>query len=437
MGSVRRLATPLRTRRPTLLTVDDNPAIHDVYALAFDREYELLRAHSGQEALKIVRAETIDVMLLDLIMPGLHGLEVLERALKLKRRLCVVISSVINSSQSALRALRWGAADYFVKPTDPEVMEMVVRQLLAARADPAIAIPQPTLVARRVLLVGLDPGFRAALTVALQPHCRVDSAPQISVAIQMLGSIMPDLAIVDLRSASIERALALQNLRANFPEGPMIVVGSADRISPLLQASAGHPEILVPEPVDFGFLFAEIANLLRPDPFGVPMKQLGPASSAAVGRVVTQYVDHALRVEHLSARTRFSAAHFAHIFSEEMGIPPMEYVQRVRIQAAIFVLRESHDKVSTIAQRFGFYDGPHLALGLRRLGARSGQRLSAGLTRPLSGWDAESSTHCTVLSTCFPLTPPLRGTTVWRRGTQIYSVCPDSNVVDTSPVPEW
>jgi AraC-like DNA-binding protein len=51
-----------------------------------------------------------------------------------------------------------------------------------------------------------------------------------------------------------------------------------------------------------------------------------------------------------------------------MGIPPMEYVQRVRTQAAIFMLRETRDKVSTIAQRLGFYDGPHLALTLRRLG---------------------------------------------------------------------
>jgi DNA-binding response OmpR family regulator len=368
VGSVHQLATRLRTRRPIVLTVDDNPIIHDVYGLAFERKYDHRRAYSGQEALGILRAETIDVMVLDLIMPGLHGLEVLERARRLKPGLIVIISSVINTSQSALRGLRWGASDYFVKPTDPDVMEMVVRQLLSARADPAISIPQPALIARRILLVGLDPSFRAALTVALQPYCRVDSAAQMSTAIQILGMTLPDLVIVDLRFASVERALSLQSLRANFPEGPMIVVGSADRLSPLLQPSTSHPEILVSEPVNFALLFAEIANLLRPDPDGFQIKRLSLASSAAIGSVVAQYADHTLRVEHLSARTGLTAAHFAHVFSEEMGIPPMEYVQRVRIQAAIFVLRESRDKVSTIAQRFGFYDGPHLALALRRQG---------------------------------------------------------------------
>ena len=355
-------------RPPVLLTVDDNRSIHEVYALAFERDYDHLRAHSGEEALEIVRSKTIDVMVLDLMMPGLHGLEVLERALKLKPRLIIVISSVINTSQSALRAIRRGAADYFVKPTEPEVMEMVVRQHLAARGNPAVAVPQPALVARRVLVVGLDSGFRAALTVALQPRCRVDVAARISEAIEMLGTMMPDLAILDLRSASMDRMLGLESLRAKFPEGPMIVVGPAERIGPLLHSSAGHPEIFVQEPVDFGLLFGEIATLLLPDPDGVPVKPLSTASSAAVGRVVARYADHTLRVSDLSARTGLSTGHFAHIFSAEMGIPPMEYVVRVRIQAAIFALRETHDKVSTIAWRFGFYDGPHFALTLRRRG---------------------------------------------------------------------
>jgi len=355
-------------RRPVLLTVDDHRALHDVYALAFERDYDHRSAYGGHQALEIVQSETIDVMVLDLMMPDLHGMEVLDRALKLKPKLIVVISSVINASQSALRAIRRGAYDYFVKPTDPEVMEMVVRQLLATRADPAVAIPQPALVARRVLIVGIDPGLRAALTVALQPRCRVDVAARISVAIEMLGTMMPDLAIFDLRSASLSRVLGLSSVRAKFPEGPMIIVGALDRISPLLHSSAGHPEILVPEPVDFALLFDEIATLLPSNPDGAEMKTLSRASSVAVGRVVAQYADHALRVGHLSAGTGLSADHFAHVFSEEMGIPPMEYVVRVRTQAAIFMLRETCDKVSTIAQRFGFYDGPHLAMTLRRRG---------------------------------------------------------------------
>jgi len=357
-----------RQRRPVLLTVDDNRSIHEVYALAFERDYEHLRAYGGHEALAIVRSEMVDVMVLDLMMPDLHGLKVLERTLKLKPGLIVVIASVINSSQSALRAVRQGAADYFIKPTEPEVMEMVVRQLLATRGDPAVAIPQPALVARRVLIVGLDPGLRAALTVALQPRCRVDVTPRVSMAVEMLGTMTPDLVVVDLRSASPDRVLGLQSLRAKLPEGRMVIVGQVDRVGALLQLSADRPDILVPEPVDFALLLDEIGTLLPPDPDGIGMRRLSAASSFAVGQVVARYADHTLRVGHLSAGTRLSADHFAHVFSTEMGIPPMEYIIRVRTQAAIFVLRETRDKVSTIAQRFGFYDGPHLAMTFRRRG---------------------------------------------------------------------
>ncbi len=356
------------TRRPVVLTVDDNRGLHEVYTLAFERDYEHVRAYGGEEALEIVRGKTIDVMVLDLRMPGLHGMEVLEQAFRLKRSLIVVVSSVIDTSQSALRAIRLGAADYFVKPTEPEVMELVVRQLLAAHGDPAVAIPQPTLVARRVLVVGSDPGLRAALAVALQPRCRVDVAARISKAVEMLGTMTPDLVIVDLRSASLERVLGLQSLQTMFPEGPMIVIGSADRIGPLLQPAAGPSALVIPEPVDFARLFREIATLLPPDPESALMKPLSAASSKAVERAVARYADHTVRVAHLSAGTGLSADHFAHVFREEMGLPPMEYLVRVRVQAAISMLRETRDKVSTVARRFGFYDGPHLALTLRRRG---------------------------------------------------------------------
>jgi DNA-binding NtrC family response regulator len=101
-------------RRPVLLTVDDHRAIHEVNALAFEKDHTHVRAYAGREALEIVRARTVDVVVLDLIMPDLNGLEVPERALKVQPGLMVVIALVIDSSQSALRALRRGATDYFV-----------------------------------------------------------------------------------------------------------------------------------------------------------------------------------------------------------------------------------------------------------------------------------------------------------------------------------
>ena len=355
-------------RRPILLTVDDNPLAHEVYGLAFDHGYVHLRAHNGREALRIVGTETVDAMILDLIMPDLHGLEVLELALKARPGLIVVIASVINASQSALRAIRKGATDYFVKPTEPAVMEMVVRQLLVAKGDPALVVPEPSLTAPRILVVGLDRGLRAVLAATLQPRCRVDLAPTVSVGLERLATMTPDLIVLDLRASSTDRVLGMQSLRAGFPEGPMIVVGPADRIGAVLDSAVGGPGILMPEPLDVGFLLDNIVARLPPGPQDAVVKPLSAPTRAAIDCVLKRYMDPVLRVSYLSAVTGLLPDHFAHVFSEEMCVPPMQYVGRVRVQAAILTLRETRDKVRTVARRFGFYDGPHLALTLRRRG---------------------------------------------------------------------
>jgi DNA-binding NarL/FixJ family response regulator len=267
---------PAASRRPVLLTVDDNRVIHEVYALAFEKD---LHAPASPRR------------------PGGTG----HRALRDRRRGDPRPRhagpqrprSARSSAQAEARADgRHRLGHRYVSECAPGSATGVVRQLLAARADPTVAIPQPALVAHRVLLVSLDPGFRAALTVALQPRCRVDSAPRIGVAVEMLRSMMPDLGVVDLRGASRERAADLESLRSSFPEGPTIVVGAADRLGPLLHPSAGRVEALVTEPVDFGELFAEIASLLPPSRAGIPTKRLSPPTSVAVRRVTEQYQDH-------------------------------------------------------------------------------------------------------------------------------------------------
>ena len=91
-----------------------------------------------------MRSETVDVVILELVMPDLNGLEVLDRALELTPGLMVVIASVIDTSQSALQALRRGATDYFVKPTDPEVTKMVVRRRRCALSRPSSTTPTST-----------------------------------------------------------------------------------------------------------------------------------------------------------------------------------------------------------------------------------------------------------------------------------------------------
>ncbi len=368
----KRLAWPdltmIHTRRPIVLSVDGNRVVHDIYASAFEPHYDHLCAHSGREALHILRRRLVDAMILEVVMPDISGLETLKRALKTKPRLTVVMTSAISTPRIARRVVRCGAADYFVKPVEPQALEGTVRLLLATRGSPELSLPKPLIVRGRVLIVGCDPGLVAVLSVALQRYCRIDVASRLTVAMEMIDLIEPDLIVVDLRGASDDRVLHLASLCVRVQRGSIIAIAPTEKAGPLLKPSVRSSQIVVPEPLDLAQLFGEIAALLPKTLSVIEFRPFGPVVTAALGRILTRFTEPALRVSDLSSGSELSTAHFSHVFSSEMRIPPMEYVVRVRVQVAILMLRETRDKVETIARHVGFYDGPHLAYTLRRRG---------------------------------------------------------------------
>lgn len=118
----------------TVLAVDDEST---VLALARDllelSGYRVLTARNGEEALRVFREHQarVDLVLLDLTMPVMGGLECFRQMRALDPRVRVVISSGFSSESSAAEMLREGAVDYLAKPYDIQVLAKVVREALA------------------------------------------------------------------------------------------------------------------------------------------------------------------------------------------------------------------------------------------------------------------------------------------------------------------
>lgn len=110
------------TRRPRVLIVDDDPLIRGVVrAVLEDASYDLDEAASGEEALKVAARQPPDVVLLDVMMPGLNGYEV-AAVMKEDRRLkdaVVVMLTAKSSPEDRRRGLEAGADAYFTKPFSP------------------------------------------------------------------------------------------------------------------------------------------------------------------------------------------------------------------------------------------------------------------------------------------------------------------------------
>src|SRR5438874_8407948 len=120
----------------TILVVDDEPQLRRVMlATLSDLGYVVIDARSGEEALEKFRQESPDLVLLDLNMPGIGGLETC-RALRSGSDVPIIILSVRNAERDKVEALDAGADDYVTKPFG--IQELLARIRAAMRRAPGV-----------------------------------------------------------------------------------------------------------------------------------------------------------------------------------------------------------------------------------------------------------------------------------------------------------
>ena len=114
----------------TILVVDDDEAIRTLLQEELsDEGYQVLIAASAREALKKVQEEALDLVILDIRMPGMDGLEALPRILGLKEGLPVILNSAYTQYQESF--MSWAADAYVVKSSDLTELKAKVKELIA------------------------------------------------------------------------------------------------------------------------------------------------------------------------------------------------------------------------------------------------------------------------------------------------------------------
>lgn len=113
----------------TVLIVDDEQDIRDASERILTRTgFMVLKAARGDEALNILNKEMIDIVLLDLKMPGMDGLEVLERIRILSEAIQVIVITGYATVETAIKAMKQGAYDFIPKPFEPDQLRIVVNR---------------------------------------------------------------------------------------------------------------------------------------------------------------------------------------------------------------------------------------------------------------------------------------------------------------------
>lgn len=129
-------APPAGAGAARILVVDDEEGNRDLLRRRLDRGgYTVLTAASGEEALAIIGAESVDLILLDMLMPGLDGLAVLERVKgdARTRDLPVIMISALDSLEEIAKCIQAGAEDYLPKPFDPIILKARIASSLARK----------------------------------------------------------------------------------------------------------------------------------------------------------------------------------------------------------------------------------------------------------------------------------------------------------------
>ncbi len=130
-GTGESTASPRTT--PRILIVDDSRVARSVFVAALGGKYDCLTAESYDDALECLRMHEIDLVLSDVIMPGLSGVELLRKVIATFPDTAVIMASSIDRSQRALDTLRLGAMDYLIKPCDTDVLQLTVERALERR----------------------------------------------------------------------------------------------------------------------------------------------------------------------------------------------------------------------------------------------------------------------------------------------------------------
>jgi DNA-binding NarL/FixJ family response regulator len=168
-------------------------------------------ANDGREALRLVEVHHPDVVLLDILMPNLNGLDAAARICRTSSRSRVILLSMNADADSVLRALRAGAVGYLVKTADPAELDMAIRAvtrgekfLSSAISEHVVAACLGRLEQEQTSLERLTPRQREVLQLVAEGHTTKEIAKKLDISVKTAeayrGELMKALDIHDVAS---------------------------------------------------------------------------------------------------------------------------------------------------------------------------------------------------------------------------------------------
>jgi DNA-binding NtrC family response regulator len=193
-----------------ILVVDDEDIVVKSCIRILSDEHQVDSASNGRDALLKIEEESYDLVILDIMMPGMDGIEVLRRIKETHPDVDVVMVTGLSQIETAVQAMKLGAFDYISKPFDPDELALVVQRVLERR----------TLVRENVKL-------KTEVSAKYRFENIIGSAPQLQAVYRAIAQCAPTSSSVMITGESgtgkelIARAIHHNSLRADKPFVPV------------------------------------------------------------------------------------------------------------------------------------------------------------------------------------------------------------------------
>jgi len=118
-----------------ILIVDDDPQLRQSFVKILSEEgHAVLSANSGEAGIRVIKEKVPDLIVMDVKMPGMNGLETFQIMHQIEPKIPVIIMTAYGTTETAIEAIKLGAYEYILKPFDiPDVLELIEKALLAGR----------------------------------------------------------------------------------------------------------------------------------------------------------------------------------------------------------------------------------------------------------------------------------------------------------------
>lgn len=190
----------MATTRKRVLIVEDDHKTAEIVRLYLERDgYLVTSVHDGRKGLEAARAEPPDLVILDLLLPGMSGLDVC-RSLRSECRVPIIVLTALSTEQDKLAGLDLGADDYVTKPFSPRELSARVRAVLRRTSDGTLegnAAVQPPLTYQELVL---DLDRHVAKVSEIEAHLT-------PTEFRILAALMREPGRLFNRSQLVEKAL--------------------------------------------------------------------------------------------------------------------------------------------------------------------------------------------------------------------------------------